>query len=115
MVIPLTHYLIMAIYKTGLNHAEVTQVTTESIDGKAICRLSVTSRPTKDSDIRIEVWIPQGAAWNGKFVQVGNGGFAGSIPSAATSRNTTIRAVAMGSIARLSHQATSSPQLWLSL
>ena len=41
----------------------------------------MTSRPTKDSNIRIEVWIPVGSAWNGKFVQVGNGGFAGQVPS----------------------------------
>jgi feruloyl esterase len=41
----------------------------------------VKSHPTKDSDIGIEVWIPVGAAWNGEFVQLGNGGFAGSINS----------------------------------
>lgn len=44
------------------------------------CRIEVTSRPSADSDIRIEVWIPAGAAWNGKFEQVGNGGFAGAVP-----------------------------------
>jgi hypothetical protein len=37
--------------------------------------------PTKDSDIRLVVWIPVGAAWNGKLVQVGNGGFAGAVPN----------------------------------
>ena len=45
-----------------------------------ICRVAVTARPSADSDVRLELWIPQGAAWNGKFVQVGNGGFAGKIP-----------------------------------
>ena len=44
------------------------------------CRVTVTAKPTTDSDIRIELWIPAGAAWNGKFLQVGNGGFAGKIP-----------------------------------
>jgi len=44
------------------------------------CRVQVTSKPTFDSDIRIELWIPSGPTWNGKFEQVGNGGFAGSIP-----------------------------------
>lgn len=64
-----------------LNHAEVTAVSTETVSGKPVCKVSVTSRPTRDSDIRIEVWIPVGEAWNGKFVQVGNGGFAGRVPS----------------------------------
>lgn len=47
---------------------------------KPACRVLVTARPSADSDVRIAVVIPEGAAWNGKFVQVGNGGFAGQIP-----------------------------------
>ena len=43
------------------------------------CRVTVTARPSADSDVRLELWIPAGAAWNGKFLQVGNGGFAGKI------------------------------------
>ncbi len=50
------------------------------------CRIRVTSKPSADSDIRIELWVPSGAAWNGKFEQIGNGGFAGSIPFEAMSR-----------------------------
>lgn len=67
----------------GLDHAGVTKITTEALSETAsACRLQVTAKPTPGSDIRIEVWIPVGAAWNGKFVQVGNGGFAGRIPTA---------------------------------
>jgi feruloyl esterase len=66
--------------KTALKHAEVTKASVETLGGKEICRVEVTSRPTSDSNIGIEVWIPVGAAWNGKFVQIGNGGFAGQIP-----------------------------------
>jgi len=44
------------------------------------CRVQVTSRPTADSEIRFELWVPSGGGWNGKFEQVGNGGFAGSLP-----------------------------------
>ncbi len=51
-----------------------------------ICRVTLTARPSANSDVRIEVWIPQGPAWNGKFVQVGNGGFAGSIPYRSLNR-----------------------------
>src|SRR5258706_6997602 len=62
--------------KTTLPHAEITSAKAATVAGKDVCQIAVTSRPTKDSDIRLEVWIPVGAAWNGKFVQVGNGGVA---------------------------------------
>ncbi len=45
-----------------------------------LCRVAVTARPSADSEVRIELWIPQGQAWNGRFLQVGNGGYAGSMP-----------------------------------
>jgi len=45
----------------------------------SFCRVEATARPTADSEIRFEVWIPPTAAWNGKFQGVGNGGYAGSI------------------------------------
>src|SRR5438067_8333959 len=52
----------------------------------AFCRVEATARPTSDSDIRFEVWIPPVEAWNGKFQGVGNGGYQGSIsyPAMAT-------------------------------
>ena len=46
------------------------------------CRVTATLRPTTDSDIKIEVWLPT-SLWNGKFQAVGNGGWAGTIPYAA--------------------------------
>jgi hypothetical protein len=46
------------------------------------CRVLATSRPTPDSEIRLEVAIPLASSWNGKFLQLGNGGFAGAIPEA---------------------------------
>jgi feruloyl esterase len=44
----------------------------------AFCRVAGTIKPSSDSDIKFEVWMPA-AGWNGKFHGVGNGGFAGSI------------------------------------
>ena len=44
----------------------------------AFCRVTATSKPTPDSDIKIEVWMPA-SGWNGKFRGQGNGGFAGEI------------------------------------
>jgi feruloyl esterase len=35
-------------------------------------------KPTSDSLINMELWLPT-QNWNGKFMGVGNGGFAGSI------------------------------------
>jgi feruloyl esterase len=66
----------------SLPHAEVISAKIEALESGQACRIAVRSRPTADSDIRIEVWIPLGQGWNGKFVQVGNGGLAGSIPVA---------------------------------
>src|SRR5262245_61680452 len=44
----------------------------------SFCRIAATLTPTRDSDIKIEVWMP-GQGWNGKFLGVGNGGWAGTI------------------------------------
>ena len=40
------------------------------------CRVTAVAKPTPDSDIKIEVWMPS-SGWNGKFRGQGNGGFAG--------------------------------------
>jgi len=45
----------------------------------AFCRVAATLRPTGDSEIGIEVWMPEGAAWNGKYEGTGNGGWGGAI------------------------------------
>jgi feruloyl esterase len=47
-------------------------------DLPAFCRVELTLRPSPDSDIESEVWLPQ-SGWNGKFQEVGNGAWAGSI------------------------------------
>ena len=44
----------------------------------AFCRVAATLKPTSDSDIKIEVWMPV-SGWNGKFQGVGNGGWSGAI------------------------------------
>ncbi len=43
------------------------------------CRVQATLRPSPDSDIKVEVWLPQGDAWNGRYLGTGNGGYAGII------------------------------------
>lgn len=43
------------------------------------CRVTGSIKPTPESDIRFELWLPQPEQWNSKFLQTGNGGAAGSI------------------------------------
>ena len=49
-----------------LPHAKVTAA--QAITGGSFV-------PTSDSLINIEIWIPLGNAWNGKYEQLGCGGF----------------------------------------
>jgi feruloyl esterase len=44
----------------------------------AFCRVAGSIKPSADSDIQFEVWLPA-SGWNGKFQGIGNGGFAGMI------------------------------------
>jgi len=51
----------------------------------AFCRVSATLTPSSDSEIKIEVWLPENG-WNGNLQSVGNGAWAGTIsyPAMAT-------------------------------
>src|SRR5262245_35209658 len=44
----------------------------------AFCRVAATLTPAADSEIKIEVWLPE-SGWNGKLESVGNGAWAGTI------------------------------------
>ncbi len=46
------------------------------------CRVRVTLTPVDGSRIQMEIWLPTDN-WNGKFLAVGNGGWAGSISLSA--------------------------------
>ncbi len=50
----------------------------------AYCRVAAVLKPSPDSEIEMEVWLPA-ENWNGKFQAVGNGGWAGSISFPAMS------------------------------
>jgi feruloyl esterase len=47
-------------------------------DLPAFCRVTATTRPSPDSDILVEIWMPQ-SDWNQRLEGTGNGGFAGKI------------------------------------
>jgi feruloyl esterase len=48
----------------------------------ARCVVQAVARPSLDSEIKFEVWLPA-AGWNGKYQQAGNGGWAGRVPTQA--------------------------------
>ncbi len=48
----------------------------------AFCRIAATLKPSADSDIKIEVWLPV-SNWNGGLESVGNGAWAGTLGYAA--------------------------------
>jgi feruloyl esterase len=62
----------------GRATAEVPSQAVAMKDLPAFCRVAATLKPTEDSDIKIEVWLPA-SGWNHKFEAVGNGGWAGVI------------------------------------
>jgi feruloyl esterase len=47
----------------------------------AFCRVAATLQPVPGSNIRIEMWMPVAADWNGRFLGTGNGAFGGAIRS----------------------------------
>jgi feruloyl esterase len=49
------------------------------------CRIVMVIKPSSDSNITSELWLP--TAWNGKFMATGNGGFGGSIQGLNEMRN----------------------------
>src|SRR5262245_14381863 len=48
----------------------------------AHCRVAAVLKPSPDSQIEMELWMPV-ENWNAKFLAVGNGGWAGNIETGA--------------------------------
>lgn len=45
----------------------------------AFCRVQAVMTPVPGSSIKVEVWLPERAAWNGKLMGAGNGGFGANL------------------------------------
>jgi Tannase and feruloyl esterase len=54
----------------------------QSVTLPAHCRVAAVLQPSSDSHIEMELWMPS-ENWNGKFLAVGNGGWAGNIETGA--------------------------------
>ena len=75
----------------GVTVADTTITTAEEVAGgtfapptgaaltdlPSFCRVAATVKPSAQSDIKVELWMP--VNWNGKFLGTGNGGAAGAI------------------------------------
>jgi feruloyl esterase len=56
-----------------------TTYNTAQTDIPSACRVACEIQTSKNSTARFEVWLPTTAAWNSRFLAVGNGGWAGGI------------------------------------
>jgi feruloyl esterase len=73
-----------------------------TIGGAAVtvpfCRVQGTARPTSDSEIKFEVWLPPTAgAWSGRMKVNGTGGYAGATPYARLAQDVGDGFVSAGS------------------
>jgi feruloyl esterase len=57
------------------------------------CRVKMVLRPSSDSNINAEIWMPS-TGWNGRYMAVGNGGFGGSIQGYGEMANALARGYA---------------------
>ena len=98
LALPNTTITLAQSYAAG---ATVSGTTTAPL---ALCRVAGTVKPGPGSNVHFEVWIPTGDGWNGKYQQIGNGGFAGSI-----SLSTIANAVSRGYATAGTDDGTSGP------
>jgi feruloyl esterase len=83
----------------------------------AFCRVQGVIQPSSDSHIEFEVWLPA-SGWNGKYLGVGNGGFAGSINIASREGTNTpglpdaVRFGYAGSSTDTGHKAGATDAKW---
>jgi hypothetical protein len=76
LALALPHTTITAAHTEPAGLVQVPQG--PSMEAPARCVVRAIARPTSDSEITIEVWLPlQG--WNKRYQQTGNGGWAGTI------------------------------------
>ena len=62
-----------------IEHAAHVDVQRDTTGTRTVVKLLL--QPAKGSNINVEVWLPDAAKWNGRFLGLGNGGAAGKINS----------------------------------
>jgi hypothetical protein len=76
--IPCEEIASLQLPDTTITVAAVVPAGTMAPIDTAACRVAGIIRPTSDSSIAFEVWMPT-SGWNGKFLSAGEGGYAGAI------------------------------------
>ena len=67
----------------GLKSLAIPNTTVVSTQTSAeVCKATFVAKPTADSEIKIEVWMPPASKWNGNFVGVGNESYSGDLKTA---------------------------------
>jgi feruloyl esterase len=74
------------------------------VDAK-FCRVQAVARPSQDSEIKFEVWLPQD--WSGRFKLNGTGGYSGALPYARLAQDVEDGIVTAGS--NMGHDGGESP------
>lgn len=77
-----------------------------------VCRVRAVLHPVEGSNIRAEIWLPTGAAWNGRFMATGSGGFAGDITGATLGVYFAVEAGYAGAGTDSGHEANSLDASW---
>jgi feruloyl esterase len=71
------------------------------------CRVQGVARPSGDSQINFEVWLPDSTAWTGRLKTDGTGGYAGATPIARMAQDLAIGFAVAGS--DMGHRGGESP------
>ncbi|MGJ7491374.1 tannase/feruloyl esterase family alpha/beta hydrolase [Variovorax sp. ZT4R33] len=74
--------------------SDATAIGGAKVDAK-FCRVQGVARPSSDSEIKFEVWLPED--WSGRFKLNGTGGYAGAVPFARLAQDVEDGFVTAGS------------------
>jgi feruloyl esterase len=75
-----------------------------------VCRVRAAVSPVPNSNIKIEVWLPD--AWNGKMVATGGGGMNGGLRNSDKEHVAAVARGYAGVINDVGHDAASAPGKW---
>jgi hypothetical protein len=106
--LPLPHATVLAAKTVSPGPAALSAAQgAAALDVPPHCEVRGVSRPSSDSEITFEVWLPL-TGWNGKYRQNGNGGFAGTINRAGLAD--PLRRGYVAAATDNGHDATKTPQ-----
>ena len=104
--LPDTTISLAQVYSAG---SVITGTTTARVSlCRVVANIQPSTNPAGDSNINFEVWLPT-SGWTGRYEQVGNGGFAGSIEYTALNGATAINNAAASTDDGSSEPAGAAP------